>query len=198
MRSRPPRTSSPARAGCAACAGATRCTCPPHGDCSLEGPPGQRTIGEWMKLGFERAGPKPLPARRARHRRLSHDAVRRLRPGVPRHREFQGHPPLQHVRPLRAVRRRSRRPHRRWRRLLTCRPRRSRSRAPRRSRRSRSGCRSSAIRLDKIDGKIGSNTRRQVGTYQKTNGLKIDCWPTEAMLVAPAFHRRARAPIAAR
>ena len=36
--------------------------------------------------------------------------------------------------------------------------------------------------MDKIDGKIGSNTRRQVGTYQKTSGLKIDCWPTEATL----------------
>jgi peptidoglycan hydrolase-like protein with peptidoglycan-binding domain len=36
--------------------------------------------------------------------------------------------------------------------------------------------------MDKIDGKIGSNTRRQVGTYQKTSGLKIDCWPTEAVL----------------
>ena len=36
--------------------------------------------------------------------------------------------------------------------------------------------------MDKIDGKIGSNTRRQVGTYQKAGGLKIDCWPTEAAL----------------
>ena len=36
--------------------------------------------------------------------------------------------------------------------------------------------------MDKHDGKIGSNTRRQVGTYQKTSGLKIDCWPTEAVL----------------
>ena len=36
--------------------------------------------------------------------------------------------------------------------------------------------------MDKIDGKIGSNTRRQVGTYQKSVGLKIDCWPTEATL----------------
>jgi hypothetical protein len=32
------------------------------------------------------------------------------------------------------------------------------------------------------DGKIGSVTRRQVGTYQKKNSLKIDCWPTEAVL----------------
>ncbi|MEI9900947.1 MAG: peptidoglycan-binding protein [Hyphomicrobium sp.] len=36
--------------------------------------------------------------------------------------------------------------------------------------------------MDKIDGKIGSNTRRQVGIFQKSNGLKIDCWPTEAVL----------------
>jgi peptidoglycan hydrolase-like protein with peptidoglycan-binding domain len=36
--------------------------------------------------------------------------------------------------------------------------------------------------LEKIDGKIGSNTRRQVGTYQKSAGIKIDCWPTDATL----------------
>jgi peptidoglycan hydrolase-like protein with peptidoglycan-binding domain len=36
--------------------------------------------------------------------------------------------------------------------------------------------------LEKSDGKIGSNTRRQVGIYQKNNRLKIDCWPTEAVL----------------
>ncbi len=38
--------------------------------------------------------------------------------------------------------------------------------------------------MDKIDGKIGSNTRRQVGIYQKTSGLKIDCWPTDAVLAS--------------
>ena len=31
-------------------------------------------------------------------------------------------------------------------------------------------------------GKIGTGTRREVGTYQKSNRLKIDCWPTEAVL----------------
>jgi lytic murein transglycosylase len=36
--------------------------------------------------------------------------------------------------------------------------------------------------MDKIDGKIGSNTRKQIGLYQKANGLKIDCWPSEAVL----------------
>ena len=36
--------------------------------------------------------------------------------------------------------------------------------------------------MDKIDGKIGSNTRKQIGLYQKSNGLKIDCWPSEPVL----------------
>jgi lytic murein transglycosylase len=37
--------------------------------------------------------------------------------------------------------------------------------------------------MDKTDGKIGSNTRKQIGIYQKTNGLRIDCWPSDAVLV---------------
>lgn len=36
--------------------------------------------------------------------------------------------------------------------------------------------------MDKIDGKIGSNTRKQIGLYQRANGLKVDCWPSEAVL----------------
>jgi lytic murein transglycosylase len=35
---------------------------------------------------------------------------------------------------------------------------------------------------DKIDGKAGMLTRSALGAYQKTNGLKIDCWPTAAVL----------------
>jgi lytic murein transglycosylase len=35
---------------------------------------------------------------------------------------------------------------------------------------------------DKIDGKAGMLTRSALGTYQKTNGLKVDCWPTSAVL----------------
>jgi peptidoglycan hydrolase-like protein with peptidoglycan-binding domain len=38
--------------------------------------------------------------------------------------------------------------------------------------------------MDKIDGKIGSNTRKQIGLYQKANGLDIDCWPSESVLAA--------------
>ena len=35
---------------------------------------------------------------------------------------------------------------------------------------------------DKIDGKAGMLTRAALGTYQKANGLKLDCWPTAAVL----------------
>ena len=36
--------------------------------------------------------------------------------------------------------------------------------------------------VDKIDGKIGSNTRKNVGTYQRNNNLKVDCWPSDEVL----------------
>jgi lytic murein transglycosylase len=43
---------------------------------------------------------------------------------------------------------------------------------------------------DKIDGKAGMKTRLALGAYQKTQGLKVDCWPTAdgiaAMLRAAA------------
>jgi len=35
---------------------------------------------------------------------------------------------------------------------------------------------------DKIDGKAGMKTRAAVGAYQKSAGLKVDCWPSEAVL----------------
>jgi len=35
---------------------------------------------------------------------------------------------------------------------------------------------------DKVDGKAGMLTRAALGAYQKTNGLKVDCWPTAAVL----------------
>ncbi len=35
---------------------------------------------------------------------------------------------------------------------------------------------------DKIDGKAGMKTRAALGDYQKSNGLKLDCWPTAALL----------------
>lgn len=35
---------------------------------------------------------------------------------------------------------------------------------------------------DKIDGKAGMLTRAAVGAFQKANRLKVDCWPTTAVL----------------
>src|SRR5262249_18554593 len=35
---------------------------------------------------------------------------------------------------------------------------------------------------DKLDGKAGMRTRLALGAYQKKNGLKLDCWPTAAVL----------------
>ncbi|MDR3493123.1 MAG: lytic murein transglycosylase [Ancalomicrobiaceae bacterium] len=35
---------------------------------------------------------------------------------------------------------------------------------------------------DKIDGKAGMLTRAAVGAYQKSAGLKLDCWPSEPVL----------------
>ncbi|WP_024511070.1 lytic murein transglycosylase [Bradyrhizobium sp. ARR65] len=37
---------------------------------------------------------------------------------------------------------------------------------------------------DKIDGKAGMQTRAALGAYQKSAGLKVDCWPSETVLRA--------------
>jgi lytic murein transglycosylase len=41
---------------------------------------------------------------------------------------------------------------------------------------------------DKIDGKAGMKTRAALGEYQKRNGLKVDCWPTAAVLTNMEAH----------
>jgi lytic murein transglycosylase len=42
---------------------------------------------------------------------------------------------------------------------------------------------------DKIDGKAGMKTRAALGAYQKKAGLKVDCWPSEAVLRSIAAAR---------
>jgi lytic murein transglycosylase len=37
---------------------------------------------------------------------------------------------------------------------------------------------------DKVDGKAGMKTRAALGAFQKSKGLKADCWPSEAVLRA--------------
>jgi len=41
---------------------------------------------------------------------------------------------------------------------------------------------------DKIDGKAGMLTRAALGAYQKKNGLKVDCWPSAAVLQQMQAH----------
>lgn len=36
--------------------------------------------------------------------------------------------------------------------------------------------------IDKVDGKVGSNTRWQIGSYQRNQRIKVDCWPTAGLL----------------
>ena len=36
--------------------------------------------------------------------------------------------------------------------------------------------------IERFDGKTGSNTRAQIGAFQRTTGRKVDCWPTAALL----------------
>ena len=36
--------------------------------------------------------------------------------------------------------------------------------------------------IEKVDGKTGSNTRAEIGAFQRKAGLKVDCWPTAALL----------------
>jgi hypothetical protein len=164
---------------------------PPHGDCSLEGPPGHRTIGEWVKLGFERAGPNPFrpdergidaylmmpsgaygPAFLATEnfqviRRYNTSDLYALFVGNLADRIAGGGdfftPPAKVQQPRTAQVKEIQE------RLIKA-----------------------GYELEKTDGKIGSMTRRQVGTYQKKNALKIDCWPTDAVLT----HLRSTASLA--
>jgi len=36
--------------------------------------------------------------------------------------------------------------------------------------------------IDKVDGKIGSATRAEIGAYQIAAGITVDCWPTSGLL----------------
>jgi len=165
---------------------------PEHGDCSLEGPPGARPIADWVKLGFERTGatrfkPGELPnqaylmmpsgaygpaflatenfqvIRRYNTSDLYALFVGNLADRIAGGGDF-------HVPPAKVAQPRTSQVREIQERLMWL-----------------------GYPMEKTDGKIGSNTRRQVGTYQKTSGLKIDCWPTDAVLA----HLRANAARAA-
>jgi lytic murein transglycosylase len=47
----------------------------------------------------------------------------------------------------------------------------------------------SGLYHDKLDGKAGMQTRAALGAYQKSAGLKVDCWPSDAVLRAMSAAR---------
>ena len=119
---------------------------PPSLNCLAEGP-GPRAPVARMGQARRRAHARSrVPGRRAGRAGLPADARRRLRPGLPGAREFPGHQALQHVGPLRAVRRQPVRPHRRRRRFRDAVGRVCASSRPRASSSCRSACRASAMR----------------------------------------------------
>ncbi len=48
---------------------------------------------------------------------------------------------------------------------------------------------------DKVDGKAGMKTRAALGAYQKSAGLKVDCWPSEAVLRSIAGRAESRSSL---
>lgn len=157
-------------------------TMPEHGDCSLEGPPGERPIADWVKLGFERVGSKtfgPKELRQNAYLMMPSGAygpaflvtdnfkVIRLYNTSDLYALFVGnladriagkggdfHMPSATIDQPRTAQ------------VKEIQERLNRLGYP----------------MGEADGKIGSVTRRQVGIYQKKNRLKIDCWPTAAVL----------------
>lgn len=163
---------------------------PQGGDCSLEGPPGERTIAEWRKLGFERTGATfsakddatraylmmPSGAYGPGFLVTENFKVIRLYNTSDLYALFVGdladriagqggfHVPAAQVAQPKTAQ----------------------------VKEIQELLQKLGYPMDKIDGKIGSNTRRQVGLYQKSNGLKIDCWPTEAVLKSLRTNKQAK------
>jgi lytic murein transglycosylase len=154
---------------------------PAHADCSLEGPPDARPVADWIKMGFRKArgrpftkaelesdaylmmpagsyGPAFLAAQNFRVIRLYNTSdlyalfVGNLGDRIRGEGDF--------VTPWQSF---------------------SQPRA-----RTVEGIQGRLKELgypmDKIDGKIGSNTRKQIGIYEKANGLPVDCWPSDQVL----------------
>ena len=154
---------------------------PAHADCSLEGPPDARPISNWVKMGFKKAGGRPftkaelasdaylmmpagaygpafLAAQNFRVIRLYNTSdlyalfVGNLGDRIRGEGEF--------VTPWKSF----------------AQPK-TKTVAGLQARLQQLG-----FPMDKVDGKIGSNTRKQIGLYERANGLTIDCWPSDRVL----------------
>lgn len=156
---------------------------PASSDCALEGPPGARPVREWVALGFKRPGGKSFPTevmddsaylmspagaygpsflalenfqviRRYNTSDLYATFVGNLADRIAGGGDFVT--PWQPIGPQRTA-------------LI---------------RGVQEGLQKAGYPIDKIDGFIGSATRRLVGTYQKKAGLKVDCWPGDEVLAS--------------
>ncbi len=184
-----------ARAGSAACAGPMRCARRHNVDCTIGAPDVTKPIGEWLRAALSPAPRRKLTAPRTGDAGLAAAGGRQLRPGVPDAEELLRHQGIQFLRSLCAVRRPSR---------PTASPSAepfatpwSRRRATHDHGRRGDAAAPDAHRTstrDKIDGKAGMLTRAALGAYQKATGLKVDCWPTEAVLahMRPVRNNHAR------
>lgn len=154
---------------------------PPSSDCSLEGPPNIRAIAEWKKLGFERVGGKPFPAG------IDQDQAYLMSPAGAHGPSFLALENFQVIRryntsdlyatfvgnladrmagggdfvtPWKPI-------------------------GPQKTaliRGIQQGLQKSGYPVEKVDGFIGSETRRLVGVFQKKAGLAVDCWPSDRVL----------------
>ena len=149
--------------------------------------------------GHTHAG-RRLDRTRLRHRRrpqavsgeparggVAHHARGHARSGVPDAAQLLRAQGLQFLRSLRAVRRPSRRPHRRRQAVPHAMEQVGQLRTADVEGMQRE-LRGSRLYKDKIDGMAGMLTRAALGAYQKANGLALDCWPNAVVL----GHMRAR------
>ncbi|MDX2289939.1 MAG: lytic murein transglycosylase [Hyphomicrobiaceae bacterium] len=162
---------------------------PPSSDCAEEGPPGARTIAEWASLGFKRAGARAFPADVLAAKAYLMSPAGAHGPSFLALENFQvirryntsdlyatfvgnladriaGGGPF--VTPFKSI-------------------------GPQKTaiiRGTQEALQAKGYPIDIVDGFIGSNTRRQVGLYQRASGLPVDCWPSERTLA----HLRAAAP----
>jgi lytic murein transglycosylase len=150
-------------------------------DCAQEGPANSRTIGEWAKLGITRADGKPFARALLEHQAYLMSPAGAFGPSFLATENFKairaynmsdlyavfvGHlsdriaggsdfkTPWHQVRQL---------------------P--DREIAEIQEQLKRRGA-----AIDKIDGKIGSNTRWQIGQYERSVRLKVGCWPRQEVL----------------
>ena len=154
---------------------------PRNVDCTIA-QPGARDAGRRMaKRGYV-AGLRPQArGRRAEERGVAAAAGGHLRSGVSHAEELLRHQGIQFLRPLRSVRRPSQRPHRRWRPFEKPWSKNAQLRTEQVEAMQKTLTERGLYR-DKVDGKAGMLTRAALGEYQKANGLKLDCWPTAAVL----------------